>query len=224
MVEPMTMIALASLLYSAYSDYNQETGDKSTYTGNQQSLIDQSTNAAMGNGGMPDITQNQQYMQGNDWLNSLFNDPEFFNQFEAPMMRNFEEQIMPGLTNKYAAMGTGGAFQGSSFRNQAVREGGNLQEKLAQLRGGMQQQGVNQAFQSAQMPNTNWQNLTNSALGHQPNNVYQPPASSTGNILGPILEMYLKQQSNNQTNSTNSPAKPEVTPGINPNTQAGTWV
>lgn len=215
-MDPMTMMMLASLAYSAYQDYNQDDPNKSTYTDQQQNLINQATNSASGNFGNMDITQNPQYKQGNDWLMSMFSDPNFFKSFEAPLMRQFQEQTMPQLENQYAALGTGGGFNSSAFRNQAAREGTNLYEKIAQLRGGMQQNAIPQLFNSAQMPISNQQNLVNTALGFQPNNVYQPPGSSFGNLASPMIQGYLQGQ------GMNNMAKPESVPQVAPNPVAGT--
>ncbi len=104
----------------------------------------------------PDITQNQNYQEGSDWLSQLFNDPDFFKNFEAPLQRQFEEETIPGLANRFASMGSGGSLGSTGFRNQLGREGSKLHEMIASLRGGMQQQGVNQSLQYAQQPASNY--------------------------------------------------------------------
>lgn len=121
----------------------------------------------------PNIMNNQNYQQGSEWLQSLFSDPEFFKSFEAPLMRQFEEETVPGLANRFAGMGSGGALGSTAFRNQLAREGSTLHEKIAALRGGMQQQGVNQSLQYAQQPASNYFQQMQQLL--QPTqNVYQP--------------------------------------------------
>ncbi len=209
-------LPLMQLAFAAYqeSQKDEEGGNKgefkSPYPTETHDLLKDLTKGMKG--GAPDITQNPQYQQGNEWLNALFNDPEFFKRFEAPMLRQFEEQTMPQLANRYAAMGTGGAFQGSAFRNQVAREGANLQEKIAAMRGNMQQQGVNQAMQSAQMPSTNYQNQLNSILGFQPNQMYQPPNSASGQILGPAMQSYLQNYGlgGSGPSPSSSPSTPQV--------------
>ena len=122
-----------------------------------------------------DVTQQPGYQQGNQWLMDLFNDPEFFKNFEAPLQRQFQEQTVPELANRFASMGSGGALGSTGFRNQLAREGSNLSTNIAALRGGMQQQGVNQSLQYAQQPFNNLMSLYQQAL--QPTqNVYQPPS------------------------------------------------
>ncbi len=156
-----------------------QTGDKaktgSTYSkGAQQGLqgaLDDVRN--MRGQGQQDITQNQNYMQGQDWLSSLFNDQDFFKNMEAPMQRNFEENTIPELSNRFAGMGSGGSLGSTAFRNQLAREGSNLHTNMAAMRGQMQQQGVGQAMNYAQQP---FQNLLQMlGIGTTPTqNTYTP--------------------------------------------------
>jgi len=132
-------------------------------------------------GGAQNIQANPQYMQGQEYLNGLFNDPQFFNKFEAPLQRQFNEQTVPDLANRFASMGSGGSTGSTGFRNQLAREGSNLSTNIAALRGGMQQQGVNQALQYAQQPFNNYAQLMQTALTPY-QNTYQGP--STGPYSG----------------------------------------
>lgn len=135
-----------------------------------------------------DITQNQGFQNGQNWLNDLFNDQNFFDKFEAPMQRQFQEQTMPGIANRFGGMGSHGSF-GSSFRNQAAREGEHLQESIAGLRGGMQQQGVNQGLQYAQQPFNNMMQMYNQALGQPMMNQYAPATTGGwGSLSAPFAQ------------------------------------
>lgn len=62
--------------------------------------------------------------------------------FAAPAMRQFQEDILPMLAEQFAGMGSGGALSGSGFRNAATREASSLSERLAAMRAGLQQQGA----------------------------------------------------------------------------------
>jgi hypothetical protein len=137
--------------------------------------------ANMSQGGAADITRNQNYQGGSEWLNRLFSDPQFFKQFEAPLMRQYEEETLPNLANRFGGMGTHGSF-GTGFRNATQREATNLYEKIAALRGNLQQQGTNQALQYAQQPASNYMQLLQQATTPT-QNTYQP--ASTG-LLGAI--------------------------------------
>jgi len=156
----------------------------STYNQNQLGSIDQiiqQINGMRSKGG-GDISQQQNFQQGQGFLNNLFNDQDFFNNMEAPAMRQFHEEIMPNLANQFAGMGSGGSF-GTAFRNQANREGSNLAERLSANRTGMQQQGANQALGYGQAQNQNFMQLLQQALQPTQNTYSQP----TGGLLGPLM-------------------------------------
>ena len=106
--------------------------------------------------GMGDITNDPSYMSGQSWLTGLFSDPEFFKNFEAPLQRQFQEETVGNLANRFAGMGSGGSHGSTGFRNALGREGSKLHEMIASLRGGMQQSGVNQALQYGQAPVSNY--------------------------------------------------------------------
>lgn len=59
----------------------------------------------------------------------------------APEIRNFNEEIIPGLSEQFAGMGSGG-LSSSGFRNAAVGAGTDLQERLANIRAQLRQQGA----------------------------------------------------------------------------------
>lgn len=184
-MDPMTMMMLMSAMGSMAGGMGGSEGEfKSTYNPNQLGFLDTMLNQVKG--GQKDITQNQNYGQGQEWLKSLFSDPEFFKSFEAPLQRQFEEQTVPELANRFAGMGSGGAMGSTAFRNQLGREGSNLGTNIAALRGGMQQQGVNQSLQYAQQPFQNMMQMMQQAL--QPTqNVYQPPtAGPFGDIMSSL--------------------------------------
>ncbi len=157
----------------------------STYNPGQLSNLDDINNyikSQMGGGGQ-DITQNQNYQQGSEWLSRLFNDPEFFKSFEAPLQRQFEENTVPELANRFASMGSGGSTGSTAFRNQLGREGSNLSTNIAALRGGMQQQGVNQGLAYGQQPIQNLMQMM--GIGLQPTqNMYQ---QASAGLLGPAI-------------------------------------
>jgi len=126
----------------------------STFNPQQQNFMQQGLSGL--NPGQGDITQNQTFQGGNQWLQDLFSDPNFFKNFEAPLLRQFDEEILPNTANRFAGMGSGGSTGSTAFRNQIAREGTNLHEKIAALRGGLQQTGVNQSLQYSQQPTSNY--------------------------------------------------------------------
>lgn len=156
----------------------------STYSPQAQGGLNDLLAKIKGMGGAPDVTQNPNYQQGQDWLQSMFNDPQFFDKFEAPMQRQFEENTVPDLANRFASMGSGGSLGSTGFRNQLGREGSNLQTNIAAMRGQMQQNAIPQLQQYAQQPFNNIMQMY--GLGTQPtNNQYQSAQPGfMGNVLG----------------------------------------
>lgn len=204
-MDPISMIMMAlPTVLSALNVGGSNASTSSTYNKSQKQGIEGILDMLKGMKGQSDINQNPQFQQGQEWLSSLFNDPEFFKNFEAPLMRQFEEDIIPGLSNRFASMGSGGALGSTGFRNQLAREGGNLSTNIAALRGGMQQQGVNQGLQYAQQPFNNMLNLYNTALGHPTENVYQPASNPfapvAGATVGGFSQGYGQQFGKNMAN------------------------
>lgn len=68
----------------------------------------------------------------------LDNNPEMLEQLFAPEMRRFRQDIVPGLAEQFAGMGSG-ALSSSGFRNAATQAGTDLSERLAAMRMGLRQ-------------------------------------------------------------------------------------
>ncbi len=58
--------------------------------------------------------------------------------YTAPAMRQFQEEIVPGLAERFSGMGAG-AQQSSAFQQALGQAGAGLSERLAQQRAGLQQ-------------------------------------------------------------------------------------
>jgi hypothetical protein len=71
----------------------------------------------------------------------LSDDSQTFNAFAAPEQRRFNEEIIPGLSEQFAGMGSGG-LSSSGFRNAAVNAGTDLSERLGAIRAQLRQQGA----------------------------------------------------------------------------------
>ena len=65
--------------------------------------------------------------------------PEDYERFAAPEMRNFNENIIPGISEQFAGMGAGG-LSSSGFRNAAVGAGTDLSERLGMIRAQLRSQ------------------------------------------------------------------------------------
>ncbi len=161
---------------------NAERG--SSYNKGQLGLIDQAVQSLKG--GAPNVEQNQNFQTGQNWLQSMFSDPSFFNKFEAPLQRQFEEQTVPDLATRYAGMGSGGALGSTGFRNQLGREGSNLQTNLGALRGGMQQQAIPQLLGYSQQPFQNYMSMLNQALTPTQNTFQGATPGLFGNLFSSL--------------------------------------
>jgi hypothetical protein len=78
-------------------------------------------------------------MMGMGYLQQLMsNDPQAFAEYEAPALRQFQQQIVPGIAERFSGMGMGA--QGSSaFGQQLASAGGRLSQDLAAQRAGLRQ-------------------------------------------------------------------------------------
>lgn len=107
---------------------------KSTLNPRQQQLADQYYNSISGQGGGGAFGDVADYYRSN-----LGNNPQDFQAFAAPEMRRFNEEIIPGLSEQFAGMGSGG-LSSSGFRNAAVSAGTDLSERLGAIRAQIRQQ------------------------------------------------------------------------------------
>lgn len=189
-MDPGSMLAIASALSSIIGGLTGEKAKSgSTFNKEQLSGINGILQDIKGmKGGAQDITRNPGVQSGQNWLNDLFNDQNFFQNFESPLQRQFSEQTIPELANRFASMGSGGSLGSTAFRNQANREAGNLSSNIAALRGGMQQQGVGQALQYGQQPFQNYMQLLQTALQPTQNTYQGPTQGFMGGLAAPFAQ------------------------------------
>ena len=108
------------------------------------------------------------YQQGSEYLSNLLSDtPEAYEKFKAPMMTEFNEQIVPGIAERFAGMGAG-SQSSSAFGQQMGAAGANLSERLGAMRSGLQMQGMQQALPYAQAPGSEAFKWSSLALGTKP--------------------------------------------------------
>ena len=83
-------------------------------------------------------------------------------KFEAPLMRQLNEQTIPGLAERFSGAGAG-AQSSSAFGQQLGAAGAGLSENLGALRGGLQMQALGPLMQMLQMgmgtPTFQWQQM-----------------------------------------------------------------
>lgn len=80
--------------------------------------------------------------QSADYYRGLLSDqnPDI-DAFNAPAMRQFNEDIIPALSEQFAGFGSGG-LSSSGFRNAAVNAGTDLSERLGAIRAQLRSQGA----------------------------------------------------------------------------------
>jgi len=121
----------------------------------QEKLYNQLIKAGMGTGAGGAFGESADY-----YRNLLSNNPQDLEAFQAPMMRQFYESIIPNLSEQFAGMGAGG-LSSSGFRNAATQSGVDLAERLGQMRANLRQnaaQGLMNIGQAGLQPYS--QNMT----------------------------------------------------------------
>lgn len=122
------------------------------------------------------ISQEELYQLGGDYLKNLFSGD--FSAFEQPLMEQFEEQIVPGIAERFAGVGAGS----SSGLNQALAQAAKgLSSQLGAQRAGLMQSTLGQALGYAGAP---YQQM-GTALGMSPFTQYYKPGSE--GLLGGAL-------------------------------------
>jgi hypothetical protein len=155
--------------------------------------------------------------QGMDLLSMLMGgDQQFLEQMQAPALRQFNEQIIPGIAERFTGAGAGA--QGSSAFTQALGgAGADLTERLAGQRAGMGMQAQQSGLQGllhmlglAQQPQfgTAYQPGQQGALGGLFGGLGQGLGMMGGGALGGIGSLFgslFKKQGQGQAGAGASP-------------------
>lgn len=108
----------------------------STLRPEQEGLYQQSVNAGMQKGAGGAFGEAADY-----YRDLLSNDSADYNAFAAPQLRQYNEQVVPGLSEQFAGMGAGG-LSSSGFRNAQVAGATDLSERLGAIRANLRQAGA----------------------------------------------------------------------------------
>ena len=77
-----------------------------------------------------------------DYYRNLLSDNSAdYQAFSNPMLKQYNEEIVPGLSEQFAGMGSGG-LSSSGFRNAQIQGATDLSERLGALRAQLRQQGA----------------------------------------------------------------------------------
>ena len=141
-MDPLTIALLASVagagankLFSGMGG-NDQNGfqQRSRLNKQQKPLMEQAINAGLQPGAGGAFGQSADYYRG-----LLSDNPADMQAFAAPEMRRFNEEIIPGISEQFAGMGSGG-LSSSGFRNAAINAGTDLSERLGAIRANLRQQ------------------------------------------------------------------------------------
>lgn len=151
---------LQKWLFGGTPDVRQAT----TQTPEQQQFQEQMLSQLGGTTGM-----------GMEWLQQILSgDESAFADFEAPIKRQFEQEVVPGIAERFAGMGSGGAQSSSAMQQTMGRAGTELSQNLAQMRSGLKMGAMQQL-----------QGLISQSQQPTFQNIYEP--GSTG-VLGGLIE------------------------------------
>lgn len=108
----------------------------STLRKEQEPLYQQMVNAGLQPGAGGAFGTSADY-----YRNLLSDDSADYNAFAAPAMRQYSQDIVPGLSEQFAGMGSGG-LSSSGFRNAQIQGATDLAERLGAIRANLRQQGA----------------------------------------------------------------------------------
>ena len=181
----------------------------------QEGLYNQLTSAGMGPGAGGAFGQSADY-----YRDLLGNDSQDFNDFAAPQLRQYNEEIVPGLSEQFAGMGSGGLS--SSGFNLAQQQGGvDLAERLGQIRSNLRQsaaQGLSNIGQLGLQPYsqmTTTRQPTQGLLAAAAPGVGQGLGMAAGGGLGGFMGNWFGGQGNKVGQNTlpDWKASPNISPG-----------
>jgi hypothetical protein len=193
-----------------FSGSKPKTTQTSLLSKQQRPLESQLINAGMGQGAGGAFGSAADY-----YYNNLSDNPADFQAFAAPEMRKFNEEIIPGLSEQFAGMGSG-ALSSSGFRNAAVSAGTDLSERLAAMRAklresaaqGLQNIGTNgleQRTQTTQSPGQGgFLSQVGGLLGPVATAALGPVGGAVGAFAGNAINNYLGNNKQQQQQPANS--------------------
>ena len=99
----------------------------------QEPLSEQAVRAGLGKGAGGAFGDAADYYRGN-----LSDNPADFNAFAAPQLRQYNQDIVPRISEQFAGMGSGG-LSSSGFQNAQVQGATDLSERLGAIRANLRQ-------------------------------------------------------------------------------------
>lgn len=106
---------------------------QSTLRPEQEALYQQAVNAGLNPGAGGAFGDAADYYRSN-----LSDNPADMQAFAAPQLRQYNEDIVPGISEQFAGMGSGG-LSSSGFRNAQIQGATDLSERLGAIRANLRQ-------------------------------------------------------------------------------------
>ncbi len=220
---PLVAAVLPSIISAMQSRNSSDPRDdiyqQSTLSKSQRQMQKQLERAIKGPGGGGAFGESADYYRSLMQPNS-----ETEQGLIAPEMRNFNENIIPGLSEQFAGMGAGN-LSSSGFQNASVGAGTDLSERLGAIRANLRSQGaaglMNLGKQGMAPIVENVRNTPQSTFGE---NV----AEGVGNVAPALAMQYYQNQQNQQQIQKQGPiakqtswkgggaGSPTPLPGMNP--------
>ena len=83
--------------------------------------------------------------QGMGYLSDILgNEPGAFDAFEAPIKRQFEQEVVPGIMERFAGAGSGGAISSGGLNQALGQAGRELSQNLSGMRANLKQGALGQ--------------------------------------------------------------------------------
>jgi hypothetical protein len=127
-------------LQNSIRDFTFGTPEKrenvSTLRPEQEDLYRQAVNAGMNPGAGGAFGTAADY-----YRNLLSDNSADFDAFAAPQLRQYNEDIVPGISEQFAGMGSGG-LSSSGFRNAQIQGATDLSERLGAIRANLRHSGA----------------------------------------------------------------------------------
>ncbi len=144
------------------------------------------------------------------YRNLLSDDSEDFNKFAAPELRQYNEEIVPGLSEQFAGMGAGG-LSSSGFRNAQIQGATDLSERLGAIRAQLRQQGAQGLQSIGQYALSPFSENLRPTPQPSATQTFAQAAGETAPYVAATAYDYYKNNQNNQQNNK-PPASPNIPP------------
>lgn len=136
-----------------------------------------------------DISSNPLFQQSQSAISKMLSGDT--SAIEDPLMRQYEQEILPGIAQRFGGAGAQGS---SAYQNALAGAGGNLASQLGQLRYGARQQGVQNAQGMLGLQQQGQQFNQSQFLGAKPFGYEQQAPKST--LLGTLGKLGINAAAN----------------------------